>query len=103
MVAAPRPQSDGDSADHGDEAAAYFDEMQERWPAERPSRRRAKRAYRRKEGRRIVVRSERLPEPDLTRMSKALLEAQRELGLLQAERDARDDAAGAQQQEAADG
>lgn len=64
-------------------------ELQERWPDRRASKRAAKRAYQRENGRRIVVRSERLAEPDTARMSKALLAAQRELAQAAAERDAR--------------
>lgn len=66
----------------------FYDQVQETWPEERPSRKRVKRAYRRNANRRVVVRSERLPEPDAARMSKALLAAQRELAQAQAERDA---------------
>lgn len=65
-----------------------FEELQEQWPQQRPSRRHPKRPYQRKNGRRVVVRSERLAEPDAARMSKALLAAQRELAQAQAERDA---------------
>jgi hypothetical protein len=74
-----------------DRSASYYEELQEQWP-ERASRRRTKRAYRRKEQRRIVVRGERLDEPDTARMSRALLAAQRELARMQAERDARAEA-----------
>ena len=72
----------------GDES---FEELQERWPQERPSKRHPKRAYRRKSNRQVVIRAERLPEPSTTRMSKALLAAQRELSRLEAERDARNE------------
>lgn len=65
-----------------------YDDLSERWP-ERPSRKRAKRNYRRQSQRRIVVRAERLDLPDAGRMSKALLAAQRELAAAQAEKDAR--------------
>lgn len=66
----------------------YYDELAERWP-ERPSRRQAKRTYRRKAERRVVVRSERLAEPDTPRMSRALLAAERELAKARAEQAAR--------------
>lgn len=79
MVAASYPNPD----DH--DALAAYEELQERWP-ERASR---KRAYRRKDARRTVVRAERLDRPDTERMSKALLAAQRELARAQAERNAR--------------
>lgn len=65
----------------------------ERWEAElargRASKRHRKRAYRRHHYRRIVVRSERLPEPDVARLSRALLQAQRQLARAQAEAEAR--------------
>ena len=65
----------------------------DRWEAElakgRASRRHPKRAYRRQHRRRIVVRGERLPEPDVARLSHALLQAQRELARAQAEAEAR--------------
>lgn len=65
----------------------------ERWEAElakgRASRRHPKRAYRQQHQRRIVVRSKRLPEPDVARLSRALLQAQRELARAQAEAEAR--------------
>lgn len=66
----------------------YYDELAEHWP-ERPARKRAKRAYQRKQERRVVVRGERLPEPDGSKVSRALLAAQRELAQAQAEKDAR--------------
>ena len=74
--ALPLPDDDG------------YDELQERWLEQRPSRKAAKRAYRRKNARQIVVTAERLPQPNTTRMSSALLAAQRELAKAQAERDA---------------
>jgi hypothetical protein len=65
----------------------------DRWEAEltkgRASRRHPKRAYRTQRQRRIVVRGERLPEPDVTKVSRALLQAQRELAQAQAEAEAR--------------
>lgn len=67
----------------------YYDDLSEHWP-ERPARKRATRAYQRKQERRIVVRAERLDPPDTTHMSKALLVAQRELAEAQAEKDAHD-------------
>jgi hypothetical protein len=83
VVAASYPNSDDRDV---------YEELQERWPEERPSRKRPKRAYRRKEARRVVVQTERLDPPDTARMSKALLAAQRELARAQAERDARAEA-----------
>lgn len=68
---------------------SYFEYL-EASLAERPSRRRAKRNYRR-EGR-LHVRSQRLPSPDTVRMSKALLRAQRDLAQAQAEAEARQQA-----------
>lgn len=83
----PKPDVDGDSGDD------FYDELQEQWPAERPSRKRrrttAKRAYHRKDGRHVVVRGERLDPPDTVRLSRALLAAQRELAQAQAEAEAR--------------
>lgn len=87
MVAVPSPNPDAHDVD-----AAYYEQLQEHWP-DRASRRHPKRAYRRKESRRIVVTTERLDPTDAARMSKALLAAQRELARLQAERDARAEAA----------
>lgn len=66
----------------------YYERMQESWPEERPSRKRAKRRHRQTHGRRVVVRAERKPEVDAARVSRALLSAQRELAKAQAERDA---------------
>lgn len=66
----------------------YYDELAELWP-DRPSRSGAKRAYRRKAERRVVVRSDRLAEPDTSRMSRALLAAERELAKARAEQAAR--------------
>lgn len=64
----------------------------ERWETElakgRATRRHPKRAYRRQHRRRIVVRAERLSEPDVSRLSRALLQAQRELAQAQAEAEA---------------
>jgi hypothetical protein len=64
----------------------------DRWEADltkgRASRRHPKGAYRRQHQRRIVVRGERLPEPDVSRLSRALLQAQRELAQAQAEAEA---------------
>jgi len=57
-----------------------------------PSRRRAKRTYRRKDEHRIHVRSQRLTAPDASRMSQALLQAQRQLAQAQAETEARQQA-----------
>lgn len=65
----------------------------ERWEADlaegRASKRHPKRAYRRQHHRRIVVRSERLPAPDVARLSRALLQAQRQLAQAKAEAEAR--------------
>lgn len=72
-----------------DDLADYYDDLVERWPAERPSRRRAKRASRRSPERQIVVRAERRDMPDTARVSRALLAAQRELARLHAENEAR--------------
>lgn len=69
----------------GDDSA--YEAMQEHWQ-ERPSRKQAPRAYRRKEQRQVVVTAERLPRPDVERMSRALLAAQRQLAKAAAERDA---------------
>lgn len=80
MVAAPLPPGSPDET--------YFEELTEHW-SERPSRKRAKRTYRRQRQHDIVVRAERLDEPNLSRMSQALLAAQRELAQAQAEKDAR--------------
>lgn len=85
---APGPVSGPDSED-------FYDELQERWPTERPSRKRrksgrgeAKRSYRRKDGRQVTVRGERLDPPDTARLARALLAAQRELTKAQTEADA---------------
>lgn len=83
----PRGPSDG---------VEYYEQLQERWPADRPSRkrqRRTKRAYQRRQERRIHVRADRLDPPDTARLSRALLAAQRELAQAQAEADARSQAA----------
>lgn len=64
---------------------AYYEQLQEQWPAERPSRKRA----RGKRERRITVRAERLEQPDTARMSRALLAAERELAAAKAEAEAR--------------
>lgn len=72
----------------GDDELGYYDEVEESWPTERPSRKRAKRVYRRKQAKRVVVRAERLDAPDTSRVSRALLRAQRELARVQAESDA---------------
>lgn len=83
MVAAPMPRR---ASDYDGE----YDELQQRWPDERPSRKkRVKREYRRRDGREVVVRSERRDEPDTARMSRALLAAQRELAQIEAEQAAR--------------
>ncbi|GAA1508636.1 hypothetical protein GCM10009788_11120 [Nocardioides humi] len=82
-----RKPSPGGIAD--DEREAYYDEVQERWPAERPSRKRSKRDRQRRGERKVVVRSQRLPAPDTARVSRALLVAQRELAKVEAERAAR--------------
>lgn len=71
-----------------DDAADFYEELQESWP-ERPSRSRQKRHYRRKQGRRVVVRTERLDPPETAHLSRALLAAQRELARAQAENEAR--------------
>lgn len=71
------------------EDESYFEFLEASF-AERPPRRRAKRSYRR--GGRIHVRSERLAAPDPTRMSKALIQAQRLLAQAQAETEARQQA-----------
>lgn len=71
-----------------DDLEEYYDELVERWPAQRPSRR-AKRASRRTADRQIVVRAERRDAPDGAHVSRALLAAQRELARLQAENEAR--------------
>jgi hypothetical protein len=73
-VASPPPEDEN-----------YFEYLEASF-AERPSRRRAKRTYRR--AGRIHVRSQRLPAPDPGRMSKALIQAQRLLVQAQAEADA---------------
>jgi hypothetical protein len=82
---APDPLSGSSSED-------FYDELQERWPTERPSRKRrkpgefeAKRSYRRKDGRQVTVRGERLDPPDTARLARALLAAQRELAKAQTE------------------
>lgn len=67
---------------------SYFEYLEASF-ADRPKRRQ-KRRYRR--GGRLHVRSERLPSPDTTRMSKALLRAQRDLAQAQAEAEARQQA-----------
>lgn len=69
-----------------DDQPNYYDDLTEQWPSERPSR---KRAYRRKDNRRVVVRGERLETPDVVRLSRALLLAQRELAKAEAEQAAR--------------
>jgi len=71
-----------------DTREAYYEQLVESWPAERPSSRK-KRAYQRKRERRVEVRAERREQPSTARMSKALLAAQREVAKLQAEADAR--------------
>lgn len=75
--------------DAGDDE--YYEQLQESWPAPRASRKR--RSYQRKRERRVEVRAERREQPSTARMSKALLAAQREIAKLQAEADARADAA----------
>lgn len=69
--------------------ATYFERLEERWPDERPSRRRAKRNYRRKAARRVAIEAKQRATPDVGRMSHALLTAQRELAQAQADADAR--------------
>lgn len=76
MVAKPHPNGSDD-----------YDELSERWP-DRPSRKRAKRTYRRQLNR-VKIRSERLDVPDASRISRALLQAQRDLKSAQEEKDAR--------------
>ena len=71
---------------------AYYERLQEAWPSERPSARRQRRAYSRKTRRQVVIRAERLEQPDPVRMSRALIAAQRELVAAQAETAARDQA-----------
>lgn len=75
-VASPPPEDD----------ESYLDWLEASF-ADRPSRKRAKRTYRREQ--RIQVRSQRLPTPDSARMSKALIQAQRQLAQAQAETEAR--------------
>lgn len=67
----------------------YYEQVQESWPDERPSRKRARRRYRKTQRRRVVVKAERKQDIDAVRMSRALLAAQRELAQAQAEHDAR--------------
>lgn len=67
---------------------SYFEYLEASF-TDRPKQRR-KRTYRR-EGR-LHVRSQRLPEPDTARMSKALIQAQRLLAQAQAEAEARQQA-----------
>lgn len=69
----------------------FYDELQKSWPRERPSRKRRRREYRRKQDRRVVVSPKRLERPVTSRMSRALLAAQRELAQAQAEKEARID------------
>lgn len=90
------PAGDGASPDdampdHNNDADdAAYEQLQEVWPAERPSRRRrVKHGRRRRDERQIRVRAERLDPPDTARLSHALLTAQRELAQARAERDAR--------------
>lgn len=73
------------SADGSD---SYYDQLQESWPEERPSRRRQRRTHRRKEERQVVVEPKRLPRPSTAHISRALLAAQRELAQAQAEKEA---------------
>lgn len=80
MVNVPNPQDSG--ADH------VYDEIVERWQADRPSRRRKARDKRRAQGKRVSVRSHKREQPNVARMSRALLEAHRELMEAQAESDA---------------
>lgn len=75
-VASPPPEDDD----------AYLEWLEASF-ADRPSRQRTKRTYRR--GQRIHVRSQRLTAPDAVRMSKALIQAQRQLAQAQAESEAR--------------
>ncbi len=70
----------------------YYEALQERWPAERPSRKRAKRPYRRQEERKLHVEARRLETPDTERMSRALLAARRELAKARADAEARQQA-----------
>jgi hypothetical protein len=77
-LASPPPEDD----------EAYFEWLEASF-GERPSRRKAKRSYQRRSDRRVVVRGERLEQPDVARLSRALLAAQRELGQAQAEAEAR--------------
>lgn len=77
-VASPPPEDDG----------SYLDWLEASF-AERPSRKHRKRNYRRKADHRIEVDSRRLATPDASRISKALLQAQRQLAQAQVEADAR--------------
>lgn len=98
MVAIPLPDGSHDLRD--DRIDEYYDDLARHWP-ERPARKRARRAYQRKQERRIVLKAERVDPPDTARMSKALLAAQRELARAQAETQAESQAgedARAQQQ-----
>jgi hypothetical protein len=83
-VVAPRSGVPDDNT-----AAAFYERMQETWPAERPSRKRGKRTYRRQNERRVTVRADRLDQPDAAHLSRALLAAQRELARAEAEAAAR--------------
>jgi hypothetical protein len=67
---------------------AYYQRLEESWPAERASRKK-KRRYERKRDRRVEVYVDPHEEPSASRMSKALLAAQRELAQRQREADAR--------------
>ena len=79
MVSAPSPHEPG--------AEDFYDQVQDRWPDERPSRRRRK--QRQAKDKRVVVHAVRREQPDAARMSRALLAAQRELEVLRAEAEAR--------------
>lgn len=76
VIASPPPEDD----------EGYLDWLEASF-ADRPSRKRTKRTYRREQ--RIHVRSQRLDAPDASRISKALLQAQRQLAQAQAEAEAR--------------
>lgn len=84
------------SPEHGGSDADYYERLEARWPEERPSRKRRRRA-RRQRGQVVVTRAEKLAKPDAERMSRALLAAQRELTRAQADAEARAHAAAERQ------
>lgn len=67
-----------------------YGELQDSWP-ERPSRKRERRAYRRRQERHVVVEAKPREQTSTSRMSRALLAAQRELAQAQTEKEARAD------------